>query len=54
MNPVRPGFLLLNTDWSKVRAADKAGVPVPYDRETDPYDPNGEAAARAFWEGAKL
>jgi len=43
----------LNTDWSKVRAADKAGAPVAYDPETDLYDPNDETAARAFWKTAK-
>lgn len=43
----------LNTDWSKVRTADKAGDPVAHDPETDLYDPNDETAARVFWKAAK-
>lgn len=42
-----------NTDWARVRAADKAGAPVSYDPNTDLYDPNNETATRAFWNDAK-
>jgi hypothetical protein len=37
----------------KVRAAYEAGAPILYDPETDLYDPNDEAATRAFWDTAK-
>jgi uncharacterized protein (DUF4415 family) len=40
------------TDWNKVRA--QALQPVAYDPETDPYDPNDEAAVKAFWGDAQI
>lgn len=40
------------TDWDKVRR--DVDRPVPYDPETDPYDPNDPAAVRAYWDSARV
>lgn len=40
------------TDWKQVRA--EADKPVPYDPETDLYDPNDEKSVEAFWSQAKV
>lgn len=40
------------TDWGRVKA--EADKPIPYDPETDPYDPNDEKAVEAFWKKAKM
>lgn len=42
------------TDWARVRREVKAEAPVPYDPETDPYDPNDEAAVTVYWQKATV
>jgi uncharacterized protein (DUF4415 family) len=42
------------TDWNKVKGDAEADRPIPYDPETDPYDPNDEHAVEAFWSKAKV
>lgn len=42
------------TDWERVKREDAAGTPVPFDPETDPYDPNDEAAVEAYFAKAKV
>lgn len=32
-----------------VKAEAAADAPIAYDPETDPYDPNDEAAVKAYW-----
>ena len=36
------------TDWARVKREAESDAPVPFDPETDPYDPNDEAAVEAF------
>jgi hypothetical protein len=31
-----------------------AELPVPYDPEVDPYDPNDDAAVEAYWKAATI
>jgi uncharacterized protein (DUF4415 family) len=40
------------TDWERVRRDAAADAPVSHDAESDPYDPNDEAAVSAFWSKA--
>lgn len=42
------------TDWDRVKAEAAAEAPVAHDPENDLYDPNDEAAARAYWGAAKV
>ncbi|ARP87582.1 BrnA antitoxin family protein [Bordetella genomosp. 9] len=42
------------TDWDRVKAEAAAEAPVAHDQETDLYDPNDGAAARAYWSAAKV
>jgi uncharacterized protein (DUF4415 family) len=42
------------TDWDRVKANVAADKPIPYDPETDPYDPNDEKAVREYWAAAKV
>jgi uncharacterized protein (DUF4415 family) len=42
------------TDWNRVKAEAAEEAPVPHNPETEPYDPNDEAAVRAYWETAKV
>jgi len=36
------------TDWARVKREYETDAPIAFDRETDPYDPNDEAAVQAF------
>jgi uncharacterized protein (DUF4415 family) len=40
------------TDWERVQRAYDSDEPIPYDPEDGPYDPNDEAAVKAFWDTA--
>ena len=42
------------TDWGRVKAAAAADEPIAYDPETDLYDPNDEAAVKAFFDTATV
>ena len=42
------------TDWDRVKREALADTPVPYDPETDLYDPNDPAAVEVFWRQATL
>ena len=42
------------TDWERVLREAKADAPVPFDPETDLYDPNDPAAVKAFVAEAKI
>ena len=42
------------TDWERVRCEAAADAPVSHDAESDPYDPNDEAAVSAFWSQASI
>jgi len=44
----------VTTDWTRVREAFQANAPVCFDPETDPYDPNNEAAVLSYWQAAKI
>lgn len=36
------------TDWPRVQREARENAPIPFDPETDPYDPNDPAAVEAF------
>jgi len=42
------------TDWARVKRAVAADAPIVYDPAVEPYDPNDEAATRAFWAQATV
>lgn len=42
------------TDWARVLREAKAEAPVPFDPETDLYNPNDPAAVAAFLAEAKI
>lgn len=42
------------TDWARVKREAAANAPVPFDPETDPYDPNDPEAVRAFFAQATI
>lgn len=42
------------TDWEKVKREAAANAPIPFDPETDPYDPNDPAAVEAFFATAVI
>lgn len=42
------------TDWDRVKRGIATGAPIPHDPEADLYDPNDEAATRAFWATARI
>lgn len=42
------------TDWARVKREAEADLPVPFDAQTDPYDPNDEAAVEAFAAQARV
>ena len=41
-------------DWKLVKKQVEADEPIAFDPEVDPYDPNDEAAVKAFWASATL
>jgi uncharacterized protein (DUF4415 family) len=42
------------TDWQRVRREAAQEAAVPYDPQTDPYDPNDPAAVAAYWAAATV
>lgn len=40
------------TDWERVRRNIEQDVPIPYDPEDGPYDPNDPATVDAYWDKA--
>lgn len=36
------------TDWERVKREARENAPIPFDSETEPYDPNDPAAVEAF------
>ena len=42
------------TDWARVKAEAAQNEPVTLDLESDPYDPNDQAAVQAFWRTATI
>ncbi|MBI5331910.1 MAG: BrnA antitoxin family protein [Betaproteobacteria bacterium] len=42
------------TDWERVKREAAADAPIAHDAEAEPYDPNDEAAAAAYWSQAKM
>ena len=41
-------------DWKLVKKQVQADEPIAFDPEVDPYDPNDEAAVKAFWASATI
>ena len=41
-------------DWKLVKKQVEADEPIAFDPEVDPYDPNDEAAVKAFWANATI
>ena len=41
-------------DWKLVKKQVEADEPIAFDPEVDPYDPNDEAAVKAFWTNATI
>ena len=41
-------------DWKLVKKQVEADEPIAFDPEVDPYDPNDEAAVKAFWTSATI
>jgi len=41
-------------DWKLVKKQVEADEPIAFDPEVDPYDPNDEAAVKAFWASATI
>lgn len=41
-------------DWHLVKKQVEANEPIAFDPELDPYDPNDEAAVKAFWASASI
>ena len=50
----KPSRKRSRTDWARVKAEARAGAPVAFDPEVDPYDPNDPKAVAAFWRGATV
>lgn len=42
------------TDWQRVQREARENAPIPFDPETDPYDPNDPAAVAAFFAQATV
>lgn len=42
------------TDWKRVRREIAEDVPIPYDPEEGPYDPNDANAVDAYWNHADI
>lgn len=42
------------TDWQRVQREARENAPIPFDPETDPYDPNDSAAVAAFFAQATV
>lgn len=42
------------SDWDRVRREADRDLPVPFDPEVDPYDPNDEEAVTAYWTTATI
>lgn len=42
------------TDWERVKREAGADLPVPYDAEDGPYDPNNEEAVESYWNEAMV
>lgn len=40
------------TDWARVKREAAADAPIAHEPETALYDPNDEAATKAFWDAA--
>lgn len=41
-------------DWKLVKKQVQADEPIAFDPKVDPYDPNDEAAVKAFWASATI
>jgi uncharacterized protein (DUF4415 family) len=41
-------------DWKLVKKQVEADEPIAFDPEVDPYDPNDEAAVKAYWANATI
>lgn len=42
------------TDWDHVRQADESEIPIPYEPDDGPYDPNDDEATEAFLTKAEV
>jgi uncharacterized protein (DUF4415 family) len=42
------------TDWERVKREAGQEAVVPFDRDTEPYNPNDSAAVAAYWKGATI
>jgi hypothetical protein len=42
------------TNWAHVRRTIAEDLPIPYDPEDGPYDPNDDEAVEAYWKDALI
>jgi uncharacterized protein (DUF4415 family) len=42
------------TNWARVKREAAQDAPVPFDAESEPYNPNDEAAVAAYWAKATV
>lgn len=42
------------TDWERVKREAALDAPIAFDAQTEPYDPNDEAAVAAYWAQATI
>ena len=42
------------TDWARVKRDAKQDAPVPFDADSEPYNPSDAAAVAAYWAGAAI
>lgn len=42
------------TDWDRVKREAAQDAPIPFEAESEPYDPNNAQAVAAFWDAAAI
>ena len=43
-----------STDWERVKRESAQDAPIPFDAESEPYDPGNDSAVAAYWQTATI